>query len=397
LPKVLSEELGIDPDDREASFAVRALGGQRSGEHVYFNFWSSGPAADLWQVLSPVRGQEAGTILTNRRIQSHFRGETRKRAEQADRRYAKTSRPMGNDGIVYGDKVINLGNHSRKWVWPDANDQGDSPLCYIANGEIGIATGPFKRKNSGTKLNHVGVTFSSQPGFEYKFFGGDLDEDSSLLELAYALTVHKAQGSEFQTVFVVLPVPCRLLSRELLYTALTRQSQRLIILCQGDPHNLIDYRNESETARRLSNLFGPPEPVVIGSRQFDAKHIHRSRRGELMISKSEVIIANELHSAGIEYAYERPLIVADGSRRYPDFTIEDSETGRVWYWEHLGLKGDAEYDSKWRRKLEWYRHNGILTHDEGGGPNGVLVTSEEPDGINTDQIGRLISKIRDGL
>jgi ATP-dependent exoDNAse (exonuclease V) alpha subunit len=81
---------------------------------------------------------------------------------------------------------------------------------------------------------------SSQPGFEYTFWPSDLDEDRRLLELAYALTVHKAQGSEFDKVFVVIPNPCRILSRELLYTALTRQSSRLILFCQGEPHKLLE-------------------------------------------------------------------------------------------------------------------------------------------------------------
>ena len=42
-----------------------------------------------------------------------------------------------------------------------------------------------------------------------------------------------SQGSEFSTVILVLPNPCRLLSRELLYTALTRQKDRVVILHQG--------------------------------------------------------------------------------------------------------------------------------------------------------------------
>jgi hypothetical protein len=172
-------------------------------------------------------------------------------------------------------------------------------LLRRKNGEIGIATGPFRKKGKKTNLNNVHVTFSSQPGFEYTYWPSDLGEDGSLLELAYALTVHKAQGSEFDTVFVVLPNPCRILSRELLYTALTRQSRRLVILCQGDPHRLIDFRHLSDAARRLTNLFGPPRPIVVGTQIFDGKHIHRSRRGELMISKSEVIIANERQSAGL--------------------------------------------------------------------------------------------------
>lgn len=180
------------------------------------------------------------------------------------------------------------------------------------------------------------------------------------------------------------------------YTALTRQSRRLVILCQGDPHRLVDFRHVSEATRRLTNLFEPPRPVKIGTQTFDGKHIHRSRRGELMISKSEVLIANELQTAGIEYAYERPLVVTDGSRRYPDFTIEDAETGNTWYWEHLGMKGDAEYDRKWGLKLQWYRNNGILPEEAGGGPNGILITTEEVGGIQTDQIAAIVARIKNG-
>lgn len=396
LPTVLAEELGVDAGDREASFAERALGGTRSGAHVYFNFWSSGPAADRWQVLSPLRGDAAGTMLMNRLIQKSFRGETRKAAELADRRFAKVATPMGKDGIIYGDKVINLGNHRRTGVFPKTDEAGNAPLSYVANGEIGIVTGPFRKRGTQTNLNNVRVTFSSQPGFQYTYWPNDLGEDGSLLELGYALTVHKAQGSEFETVFVVLPNPCRILSRELLYTALTRQSRRLVILCQGDPHRLVDFRHVSEAARRLTNLFGPPRPVMVGTQRFDGKHIHRSRRGELMISKSEVLIANELQSAGIEYAYERPLVVSDGSRRYPDFTIEDAETGNTWFWEHLGMKGDAEYDRKWGLKLQWYRDNGILPEAAGGGPNGILITTEEVGGIQTDQIAGIVARIKNG-
>jgi hypothetical protein len=60
------------------------------------------------------------------------------------------------------------------------------------------------------------------------------------------------------------------------------------------------------------------------------------------------------------------------------------------------MKGDAEYDRKWALKLRWYRDNGILPEQEGGGPNGILVTTEELSGIQTDQIMAIIRKIRDG-
>lgn len=396
LPKVIGEELAIDTQDVEKSFALQALGGNESNGFVYFNFWSSGPAADRWQVLSPVKGEAAGTVILNRLIQTGFRAETRKRAQRGDRRFAKVAAPQGSDGIIYGDKVINLGNHRRWSVFPDNDNDGNEPLKYVANGEIGIVTGPFRKKGSKVSLDQLKVTFSSQPGFEYSFWPSDLDEDGRLLELAYALTVHKAQGSEFDMVFVVIPNPCRILSRELLYTALTRQNSRLILFCQGEPHKLLDFRHLSDASRRLTNLFESPEPVQVGQRVYDDRHIHRSRRGELMISKSEVIIANELSAAGIVYEYERPFIGTDGTRRYPDFTIEDADTGVTWFWEHLGMLGDAEYDSKWKAKLTWYRTNGILPYEEGGGPNGTLLTTTETDGIDHAQIARHIKEIKTG-
>ncbi|MBK8179271.1 MAG: ATP-binding domain-containing protein [Planctomycetes bacterium] len=68
----------------------------------------------------------------------------------------------------------------------------------------------------------------------------------------------KAQGSEFKKVFVVLPKNCRLLSRELLYTALTRSREQMILLIEGkDASVLFDLTRpeRSETARRNTNLF----------------------------------------------------------------------------------------------------------------------------------------------
>ena len=112
-----------------------------------------------------------------------------------------------------------------------------------------------------------------------------------------------------------------------------------------------------------------------------------------MISKSEVIIANELASAGIEYAYEQPYIGKDKTRRYPDFTIEDADTGATWFWEHLGMLGDAEYERKWNLKLAWYRENGTDLVEKGGGPNGTLVTTTETDGIDHMSIAQYIKKI----
>jgi len=64
-------------------------------------------------------------------------------------------------------------------------------------------------------------------GRAVKYDFADLDE----LSLAYVLSIHKSQGSEFDHVVVVLPpAPARILTRELLYTAVTRARRRLTVV-----------------------------------------------------------------------------------------------------------------------------------------------------------------------
>lgn len=86
---------------------------------------------------------------------------------------------------------------------------------------------------------------------------------------------------------------------------------------------------------------------------------HRTIRGELVRTKSEVVIANCLHSIGLHYEYERGLEgTADQGRRVPDFTIIGG-TGNVVLWEHLGMLDDPMYAEHWHRKLAWYARNGF--------------------------------------
>ena len=217
------------------------------------------------------------------------------------------------------------------------------------------------------------------------------------MELAYALTIHKVQGSEFGLTFLIIPNPSRILSRELLYTALTRQQNRVVLLHQGPPHELMKYASDffSESARRLTNLFREPNPIEWETRFLEQNLIHRTIRGDAVRSKSEVIIANILHQKGIAYEYEKPLIGPDGRPRYPDFTFEDEEMGIVYYWEHLGMVNITSYRQRWERKLAWYRDMGILPLDEGGGPNGTLLITRDDDrgGIHADEINALLDNL----
>ena len=107
--------------------------------------------------------------------------------------------------------------------------------------------------------------------------------------------------------------------------------------------------------------------------------IHKTRRGESVRSKSEVIIANLLYEAGVDYSYELSFIGNDGKKRYPDFTIEDADSGQLILWEHLGMLKDPGYRERWNNKLAWYRSQEILPSDEGGGSRGTLIITRDDD------------------
>ena len=399
LLELVVKELNLSSLDDEVGFEC-SLGATPYNGGTFF--WRSRDSANPvkaedWQILSPVRGADHGVVALNRVVQQTFRKTWLSRSASYNRN-RKVHPPLGPQGIIYGDKVINLLNSSNREVYPKDR------ASYIANGDVGLVVGNYKRKKQNKLFPFLEVEFASQPGYDYDFkvqeFGGE--KGSPPLELAYALTVHKSQGSEFGITFVVIPDPCWPLSRELLYTALTRQQERVVVLHQGDVRKLRRYANDkhSDIARRLTNLFSPPNPVsfeVDGSKRFlEDGLIHRTKRGDLVRSKSEVIIANELFDQGIErYEYEAPLPLPDGKTRYPDFTVVDDDTGARYYWEHLGLLSNPDYAARWKRKLDVYRKAKILLPEEEGDRRGTLIVTrdDERGGIDAKAIANLIRKV----
>ncbi len=390
----LSGALGMSSAEDAEGFE-RACGATRGDDG--YNYFRLGAVAeaDKWQLLSPVRASGGGVIELNRLLHSAYRAGA---IELAGRKgYArKIPKPAGPQQVVYGDKVINVRNASRKNYYPPIAEA----LEYVANGEIGVVTGPFRGRNAKVPLNRLNVEFSTQPGTAYQFWFGEVhgEENNPILELAYAITIHKSQGSEFEQTFVVLPNPCRLLSRELLYTALTRQRDHVTVLMQGgDLMDLKKYSSAaySETAARQTNLFRAPDPVEVDGRYLEAALIHRTRKGIAVRSKSELIIADLLYAKDIDFEYERELKADDGTRKLPDFTITDDTTGVTYYWEHLGLMQRPAYRRKWHEKLAWYKEHGILPESEGGGPNGTLiVTQDGADGsISSAAIENLVDEL----
>ena len=384
----LVDALELSGPDDELGFE-ESLGGARHGDIPWAFFWhqyggnpGAAASAAAWQMLSPVRAGLVGVDALNRVLQTRFRAKARELAE-TEGWGRKIPSPVGPQTLLYGDKVINVINQRRHDVWPKPTGE-----AYLANGDIGIVVGQYKTKKFKGLPRKLEVEFAGQPGPKYGFYPGEFgDEGRNPLELAYCLTVHKTQGSEFGITFVVLTNPCWLLSRELLYTALTRHQDRLVILHQGplDEYRRFAGDEHSEIAQRMTNLFVDPQPreVAVNAqpRFLEERLIHRTERGDLVRSKSEIVIADKLHARGVDYTYEQPLTLPDGRTRYPDFTVADHARGVTFYWEHLGMLHDPRYKARWERKRAEYLKCGIRPHEEGGGPEGTLIeTRDEPGG-----------------
>ena len=92
----------------------------------------------------------------------------------------------------------------------------------------------------------------------------------------------------------------------------------------------------------------------LGADKFNLNRIYKTHDGNFVRSKSEVIIANLLYAAGMNYRYEEPLEI-DSVKILPDFTIY-LPNGRKIFWEHVGMLGVEKYDKRWAEKLNVYEN-----------------------------------------
>lgn len=161
------------------------------------------PKEDI-QVLCPSKKFNTGSLNLNNILQDAINPKNKNNAEL----YFK------GGAIRLGDKVMQTKNNYDILWEKDNGETGNG----VFNGDIGYVINVDKRFSSLT------VDFE---GKNVVYSG----EELSQLELAYAVTVHKSQGSEFECVVVPLfDVPLKLRYRNLLYTAVTRAKKMLIIV-----------------------------------------------------------------------------------------------------------------------------------------------------------------------
>jgi len=347
----------------------RSLGFEENGQISF----GQCDGAENWQILSPIHPHPYGVDELNRWLQSTFR------AKELDLARQRKAIKLGDEEIVHRDKVIQIRNDDRTGFDWQAREQLEE---YIANGEVGLVA----QKGKSGFLN---VLFAGRPWITFGYNKYDFSESGVSLELAYALTVHKAQGSDFEKVFVVIPKQARNLSRELLYTALTRSRAHLVLLLEGDSLSVLsDLQDKSDTLRRNTNLFSAVVRETQDQVPYADHLIHRALKGHRVRSKSELVIADALYRMGIEYEYEKKYVSEQGWRTRPDFTFVDA-AGELILWEHLGRLHEEKYRTDWERKKTDYVAVGFV---EGK----TLFTTRDDDigGLDAHEIQKVADKIK---
>ena len=183
------------------------------------------PMTDI-QVLAPGRKGELGTIELNRRLQAALNPPEKGKKE------------ITIHGVLFreGDKVMQVKNdYHLGWTKFDGTT-GEG----VYNGDLGVLC----------EIDRKASTVTVQ--FEDRLVLYEM-EAASELELAYAMTVHKSQGSEFAAVVMPMyPGPSQLSYRNLLYTAVTRA--RSLLVLAGTRQALAAMVENDRKTRRYSGL-----------------------------------------------------------------------------------------------------------------------------------------------
>lgn len=331
--------------------------------------------ADKFQVISPYRAELFGTDALNVFFQSKF-----------NKRNFDGQKFV--DGISIFDKVIQIRNRPKSdpiyaWVPKEGNIK-----INIFNGELGF-TRPHKfdsgksfdkEENRWYKFKYLNPKFHLekfvlniegrnahiQMGKNLGNFKNEKgktiwfpdEKPENNLELAYAISVHKAQGSEFDNVYLILPKNKKaLLSKELIYTAVTRAKTKLTVFAEQDISAFLQLTRPE--ANRLSKInaslfdFKPlPKEWLVMNDWYEEGKIHATLSEYMVRSKSEVIIANMLTEREVPFWYEKPLFAPDGTFYLPDFTI--MLAGEEYYLEHVGRLDLPAYKAHWEKKKIWY-------------------------------------------
>jgi exodeoxyribonuclease V alpha subunit len=305
-----------------------------------------------FQILSPYLSGLSGSDGINDFVQKHFKSDL--------------ELSLAKGLFKESDKIIRTKNYY------------DNEELLLSNGSIGLIQNERRESLYFQENLYKEMKLRSIRKNEQEFF-----------ELAYAISIHKSQGSGFDNLFIIVPDRLGLLSRELIYTALTRCKKSVTLFLQNNPDNP---KNKSllELARTRTFVDARKTTLLI-----DRPYRHyglEPEDGVFVQSHIELDIYKELmerrDASGLpafDFKYEIYPTLSDGTeiKIKTDFTIYYN--GKTWYWEHLGRLGNRVYDRNWHKlKRPTYSTNKLESQ---------LITTDQLNGIKGDKIKKIIADI----
>jgi len=204
------------------------------------NFNGYDPLRDI-QILAPMRKGLVGVNQLNMELQAVLNPPAPGKKEKVSRETL----------IRQGDKVMQIKNNYQL-IWEKAGEDGDAQKGEgVFNGDMGFV------QDIDNEEQTVTVLFDDDRIAVYDFT--QLDE----LELAYAISIHKSQGSEFPVVIIpLMQGPPMLMTRNLLYTAVTRAKELVVVV--GRERVIAEMVANNHIAKRYSNLCKRLQQAAMG-------------------------------------------------------------------------------------------------------------------------------------
>lgn len=251
-----------------------------------------------FQVLAPTYKGTAGIDNLNLILQELMNPATHKKREiqHFDRVFR------------VGDKVLQLVNNTEEGVY---------------NGDIGRIVAIMTAKETESKAEEVVVSFE---GVEVKYKRSEMDQ----LTLAYACSIHKAQGSEYDLVLLPLVDPySRMLRRDILYTGITRASKSLVLM--GNPYCFEKAVTQEQEARATQ---------LVDLLQLLTKDQDKS----LVAARSEMCEASDLPSRQ-ETATSQKTADSTPATHEPPTSDYHLTPDNIWQIDPMiGMEGISPYD-----------------------------------------------------
>lgn len=184
------------------------------------------------QVLAPLKAGVCGIENLNKELQKSLNPFSRLKNEIV----------VGSTILRENDKVMQTSNnYNLEWKRSEEGDVLEENGKGVFNGDMGTIS------EINLQTGEVEITFDDKKVVVYP------RSELSQISLAYAITIHKSQGSEFDVVIIpVISGPSLILTRNLIYTAVTRAKKMVVLV--GDKQALVRMVKNSHTAKRYTML-----------------------------------------------------------------------------------------------------------------------------------------------